>query len=998
MITWKNLYRHSAAKNTHYYADQKDDYYSQDGKASAWQGEGARKLGAIGPVDPEQFQAMLQGNFGAGVQVASSVRKDSQARAALDLTFSAPKSITLQALIGRDPRVIEAHDTAVSEALKFIEKELAQSRIKANGQTFVEKSGNLTIAKFRHETARPTNDVPPDPQLHTHAVIMNLVQRSDGKWVGLGNEKIVKSLHLIDAIYMNCLAKELQKAGYTIRHEKNHVELAHISRSQIEVFSKRLKQVDEYLAVMGLKRSTATKAQKQTANLATRQKKSVELNRDELMERWKEEAKEAGIRFDPKQPELDSPSPGIDHIEPTHAVDGPSGVTSQSPPGERSIGPSDIESPGHSQMPLTGSAPSEIRTEGDGSGLDETTPRNPVARHAIQWSIKHHFERDAIIQEEKLLEGALNHAPGHVSLNELLDEIKHWKANGQLLVGKQHYEDKNRRLEVPRTREAWLHNMVHIDGLSQVQAEQLFDRKVVTGELSPTGPVLTTPRARDTELEILDLEKRGRNALNPVMSIEAAQSAIEGRDLFPGQRSAVEMILSTGNRVVGVQGIAGTGKSHMLMHTKEILESKGYKIVAVASYGSQVRDLRRQGLTASTIASRIEATFKERFLNQLDDKTVVFIDEAGVIPARLMKRFLSTIEKTGAKAVLLGDTEQTKAIEAGRPFEQLQQAGMATRYMKEIVRQKNENLKHAVELASSRQAGKSVSFIESVKTIRNNESRYDAIAHTFVNLTEEERKTTLIVSGTNDSRREINKRTHVMMGLVGKGYEHTLLSRHDSTQAQRRFAKYYDPGLVIQPERDYKCGLKRGEMYTVLAPSSEASGKNVLRVQHMEDKTIVEFSPSRIRKISVYNPIQEELSVGDWVRVTRNDAAKDLTNGERYEVVHVRKDSVTIASNGREVELPADQPLHLDYAYATTVHSAQGLTCDRVLINVETFSRTTKQDVYYVGISRARHEAAIFTDNAALLPESVNRVEDKAASLDIVHVPTQKQNETGLER
>src|SRR5690606_34328866 len=76
--------------------------------------------------------------------------------------------------------------------------------------------------------------------------------------------------------------------------------------------------------------------------------------------------------------------------------------------------------------------------------------------------------------------------------------------------------------------------------------------------------------------------------------------------------------------------------------------------------------------------------------------------------------------------------------------------------------------------------------------------------------------------------------------------------------------------------------------------------------------------------------------------------------------------------------------MHIDRAYATTAHSAQGLTCDRVLINVENYSRTTKQDVYYVGISRARHEAEIFTNERATLPQAVSRREDKTAALDII--------------
>ena len=144
------------------------------------------------------------------------------------------------------------------------------------------------------------------------------------------------------------------------------------------------------------------------------------------------------------------------------------------------------------------------------------------------------------------------------------------------------------------------------------------------------------------------------------------------------------------------------------------------------------------------------------------------------------------------------------------------------------------------------------------------------------------------------------------------------------------------------------------------------------------------FNPSRAAKLSVYQPIQAELSAGDWVRVTRNDAARDLVNGSRFEVLAVTPTSVTLGSGNRTVLLDARTlPLHLDRAYATTSHSAQGLTADRVLINSESFTRTTKQDVYYVAVSRARSQTEIYTDSRNKLPVALARWENKTAAMDI---------------
>src|SRR5699024_8338555 len=96
--------------------------------------------------------------------------------------------------------------------------------------------------------------------------------------------------------------------------------------------------------------------------------------------------------------------------------------------------------------------------------------------------------------------------------------------------------------------------------------------------------------------------------------------------------------------------------------------------------------------------------------------------------------------------------------------------------------------------------------------------------------------------------------------------------------------------------------------------------------------------------------------------------------------------SVTIGLAGRAITLPADQPLHIDHAYATTAHSAQGLTCDCVFYNAESTSRTTAQDTYYVSISRERHDVVVFTDDVQKLPDAVARLPYKGLAHELVSV------------
>lgn len=196
-----------------------------------------------------------------------------------------------------------------------------------------------------------------------------------------------------------------------------------------------------------------------------------------------------------------------------------------------------------------------------------------------------------------------------------------------------------------------------------------------------------------------------------------------------------------------------------------------------------------------------------------------------------------------------------------------------------------------------------------------------------------DRANALIITGTNDSRKKINEYIQAELGLKGQGINYPLLNRLDTTQAQRQHSKYYEKGAVIIPERDYSNGLKRGAVYTVL----DTGPGNKLTVSDGSGDTIA-FSPARFSKLSVYSVEKTELAVGDG-RITRNDAHLDLANGDRFKVKSVQSGEVLLENEkGRLVKIDANKPMYLGLAYASTVHSAQGLTCDKVFINMDTRS------------------------------------------------------------
>lgn len=1007
MLTIKVLHRANATVNAHYYTKNDDDYYKKDATASVWQGKAAQALGLVGHVESEVLKSTLQGNFGPDIVLSRSIRKDAGARAAIDLTFSPPKSVSIQALVGKDHDIIKAHDQAVAKALAYLEKDLARGRTKVKGVTTSEKTGNIAVAAHRHETARPTQNDYSDPQLHTHALVLNITQRSDGAWVSLSNDEIFSKKALLDAIYAQDMSKSLQKLGYELRYEGGTFELAHISRDQIEVYSKRSMDITDELEKMGLDRQTASRELKQAIALATRKDKHKEISGDELRADWERQAKECGIDFSkgrtktvpelapelgektiPQAPDLAPQDSGTGEASPSSP--GPSLTPEDHAPAELTPEQSDETAPrippGHDDKNIPDPAPAY--TPGPGKIQppgNAAQPVNFVADEAVRWAIKHLSERESVMLDNQILESAMKRAIGTgVDLEVLQKAVDDAVLRGHLIRSAPVYQLAAHKDGHMRSRQAWIDRLVKGKGMPPQEAAARIREAIVNGELVRQTTCYTTQEAREREKRILQIERDGREKVQPVMDAGAAQAALQPATLAPGQLDAATLILSTPNRVVGIQGLAGTGKSHMLKNVKEEAERAGYKVQAVASYGMQIKALRELGVKARTIASVVEAQQKDRF--KLDDKTILVVDEAGVVASRNMEKLLQMAEKAGARVVLLGDTEQTKAIEAGRPFHLLQDAGMPTAQMKEIQRQKDPDLKLAVELAAKGKSSSSLSILrdnlQSVKQVKTHAIRYRQIADRFASLDEQERAQTLILTGTNKSRNALNTATHRALGLEGKGFEVKMLTRRDTTQAERRQAMFYVTGDIIQPERSYaRSKLRQDAQYRIESIDSKL---NRLTVVDLMTQAKITFNPARTTKLSVFEPVEAELSAGDKVRITRQDAGRDLANGERFDVLAVTPTTLTIGSETKKVTYELGSlPIHIDRAYATTAHSAQGLTCDRALINAESFTRTTKQDTFYVGISRAKFKSEIFTDNLAELPAAISRREEKSAAIDI---------------
>ena len=915
----------SPSQGVSYY--ERDGYYAKDDpahrEASAWIGGGAEALGLSGSVDPDLFKNVLAGKVpdGTGRQLG---RKDKEGnihhRPGRDLTFSAPKSVSLAALIGGDRRIVTAHDAAVKRTLSWAESHAVETRMKdPETGRMVRIGGQKTVvAAFRHDTSRNL-----DPQLHTHAVLANMVRGEDGKWRTMANERLYASKMLLGALYRSELARELETLGYRIgkTHADGRFEIAGVPRKAVEAFSTRRAEIEAATAGRGLGDHAADPRLAERAALMTRSHKR-DVDKQALHESWLKQA--AALGFDAR-----SLAAGAVRRE----------------AGKESGG-------------FLSAASGEPRDAERNMGRD--------ADRAIAWAVGHLSEREAVFARTDLLAAALAWNPGAISIDA-----------AEKAVG---------RLE-------------QAGALHATRAEIL-------------GDSLTTDKALADEKEVIALMERGRGASKPVMRSWMVGPRLHNGRLTVGQKEAVHLILTARDRVVGVQGYAGTGKTTMLDRARVLAEKSGHRIVGLAPSASAARTLGAESGIESETLQRFLArnagiaegrlTRKaERGMHAVSRKTVLVVDEgslASTVQARDLLRIANALRIP--RVVLVGDEKQLDAVDAGKPFAQLQRAGMKTAVMDEILRQKDAALKEAVRASLAGDVrGAFEKLGERIAEVKP-DNLAGAAAARWLRLSGDAREHTGLMAPSHALRRSINGHIRDRLArdgaLRGPALEIDRLVSRGYTTAEKSLAAHYAPGDMVGFQRDYRSlGVEKGDERRV-ASVDHATGTVMLEGRNGE---ATPWQPRRVGgrrgAVEVYRTETIELRAGDRIRWTRNDAGLGLVNSHTAEVHSVEGGGVSFRlEDGQMLALGKDAPQlrHLDHAWASTVHAFQGRTVDNVIAVMEAnHPHLTTQKSFYVEISRARHRAELVTDDAGALRERLEAATgERVSALEGIGAETEK--------
>ena len=563
------------------------------------------------------------------------------------------------------------------------------------------------------------------------------------------------------------------------------------------------------------------------------------------------------------------------------------------------------------------------------------TPPGLSVREVVWRAVEHLAERASVLRESDLRAIALSHAPGRHELGEIDVAVTGLLADGHL-----------------------------------VEANVRGGRSFVTSD------------ALRSEREIVARMRNGIGAAKALAEVARVSHRLEQTTLTEGQREAVRTMLLSRDRIVAVQGAAGAGKTTMLREALGLLGERKAILLAPSAAAARVlaEDTGARARTLQWFLTRygdVGNAGKMAIARREHEGSVLVLDEASMTSTAQMHLLMRISERLRvARLVLVGDSGQLRAVGAGEPFRALQDAGVPMAEMDEILRQRDPDHRRAVEALQQGRAAEAVRGLGEVREVPYEELGAEA-ARLWLALDEERREGTAIIAPTHFIRAEIHRVVRERLAregvLHGREIEIERYVNRHLTAAQRADVRHHEPGdVVIFHSRVPPLRVNEGDACRIVRAED-----GFVFLDHPSGRTVrIRPGDSWVRyRFGIYETARIRIRAGDRVRWTRNDKRHGLLNGGEAVVLGIDSRRVRFDAGGEKpLPLARDDPqlCHIDHAWSTTVHGAQGMTRDGAIGVLDTgHGRLTGQAGLYVEASRARDRFVLVTDNRESLEEAL---------------------------
>jgi ATP-dependent exoDNAse (exonuclease V) alpha subunit len=535
----------------------------------------------------------------------------------------------------------------------------------------------------------------------------------------------------------------------------------------------------------------------------------------------------------------------------------------------------------------------------------------------------------------------------------------------------------------------------HVGEVTAAQMRPLLRAHEAKGKLLPThaqtgDAILTRGRTTNATLRLEQaIARQLALALDdaaPLARSEAVLRLLEGAILSRGQERALVELAASRDRVTGLHGVAGAGKSSLVAMLRQAAEP-GSTFVALAPTSSAAANLG----AAANIESRTVASLLAGGGHDISSRHVLVLDEAGQLGNRQALRMLEISQQTGARLLLLGDNQQTGAIEQGKAFWLLQQLGLRTAQLNETLRQQTKSMKQAVAMAREGEYASSLSHLDKVASGSSADELGRSLVEEWTRLKPQHRDTTNILVLDNATRLVVNAQIREALKREGviaaeDARLQTLISSGLSDE-EKRLPRFYSGGQVVRFSRGtLSLGLIKDRDYRVVGLGRDQDGRQHVKLID-EDGRMVRWDPRlhRPRQVNVFDREERDLAPGDRIQWRLATKSLDLKNAERGTVEGLDGTQATIRWDRTNSVQKIDLADHKswDHGYAETVYSAQSKTYARVYVLAPVNAGLVNGHNFYTAITRARFGVKLWTEDERRLAEKLStRTGAKTSSLE----------------